>query len=247
MEQLYSFIKMCQQVFSERLFMILRLGSKPYGNTLNLRDEDLVLGLKKYNEEDIEKVKKIINAFKEYKFQIQLLYENDIPEDLSWYSFLNQGPHVAFEFQKAQTLFGKNIFMKRAAPNSKLIRVTTLMKLQQYLAEARITFFDYDEIPDAKMYLNIKRIKGVLKDFLFFNGITDKIDFASEWEAFQGLKKIPLTEDEVHLVNRLLKERPDQITISLSREKRVYIQKTIILLFYKIYCNMSRLVLKERF
>ena len=59
----------------------------------------------------------------------------------------------------------ENIFVKKVQPNPNLIRATTLMKLQQYLSEARIVFFDYDQIPDEKMYLNIKRVKMVIKDF----------------------------------------------------------------------------------
>ncbi|KKR19949.1 MAG: hypothetical protein UT51_C0012G0008 [Candidatus Nomurabacteria bacterium GW2011_GWC2_39_41] len=227
--------------------MILRLGSKPYSNILNLRDEDLVLGLKKYDKKDLEGVKKIINNFKKCNFQIQILYKEDIPQDLSWYSFLNQGPHVAFEFQKAQTLFGENIFVKKVQPNPNLIRATTLMKLQQYLSEARIVFFDYDQIPDEKMYLNIKRVKMVIKDFLFFNGITDKIDFASEWDTFQHLGMIKFAEEEISLVSQLLSHRPDQITTSLSKRERIILLKRIISIIYRVYSHMSKLVSKERF
>ena len=92
-----------------------------------------------------------------------------------------------------------------------------------------------------------KMINHGRKDFLFFNGITDKIDFASEWDTFQHLGKIKFSVEEISLVSQLLSERPDQITTSLSKGERIIMLKRIISLIYRIYSHMSKSVSRERF
>lgn len=238
-DHLDDFVRACHETFGARLFMILRVGSGYYSNELGLRDDDLVIGLTSPDSKDLDKMRMLYKVFKKFKFQNQLIYRENIPKDLSWYSFLNNGPHIAFELQKAKVLFGKNIFLKRRSPNRTLVKATTLMKLQQYLSEARSVYFENSEkIPVAKMYLCTKRVKSVIKDYLFFYGITKSTNFIEEWSAFAKRERGIFNRAESDIVYKLFKNRPDQLVVGMSEQQKVETLKNIISVMYKVSKKM---------
>ena len=210
-------VEECHALFQKRLVMILRPGSSPYRNLFNLRDTDLIICLEGRDESDLSRLHHLFNSNRELNIQCQLIYQEDIHKDLSWYSFCTNGPHVVFELLKAELLYGTNIFAERELPKEEIVKISSLMKIQQYLTQARQIYFQpaYG-IPISDLYTCLKRVKLVVKDALFLLGVYGCSSFTEELQTYVEMKPLVLHKQAKIFLQELVEKRADEIIADLS-------------------------------
>jgi predicted nucleotidyltransferase len=172
---LTSFIARCEDILRENLICILLLGSVQKGDTTPFSDIDLVAIIKRWDGEQLKKIRRLVRRESEQLIDFTFLCWDEISKDPARFRV---GTHGCYQLElilkKAECLVGSNVLLDLPSPVQDDIRLSILDKILQYTWWARRLFVESnrEHSIESNYQLNSRLIK-MIKGFMYLAGSTD--------------------------------------------------------------------------
>ena len=156
----------------ENVVCILLHGSLVFNPHLSPQDADLVVVLRRKDQEDCALLRRLVvqSRLSRLPIQLHLIYLEEIPANADFFSIHTCGSFFVCHLRQAKALFGENIFDAVIGPSDYHLQMSLLQKIQQYTFQLRNLIFRSGRISEGELRQARKRSIVVLKDLLMSAG-----------------------------------------------------------------------------
>lgn len=153
---------------AENVICILLHGSLLFNPHLSPQDADIIVVLKRKDQEDCSILRGLIkqSQLSRLPIHLHLIYLEEIPANADFFSLHTCGPFFVCHLRQSEALFGENIFDAVTGPSDYHLQLSLLQKIQQYTFQLRNLVFKTERISERELKQARKKSIVVLKDLL---------------------------------------------------------------------------------